>query len=68
MHDNEDEVLTPHGACRFIGGTEKPISVATLYRGVKAGRFSPPEHPSPGISRFRKSKLREDLRRLGGKT
>jgi hypothetical protein len=34
----------------LVGGT-KPISPATYYRGVKAGRLPAPEHPTPGIAR-----------------
>ena len=47
-------------ACAIIGGS-KPISEPTYYRGVKAGRLPPPEHPTPGISRIRRSKLIEML-------
>lgn len=51
-----DEFITVEDACRFIGGTY-PISRATYYRQVQAGRFPSPVHPSPGISRIRKSEL-----------
>jgi predicted DNA-binding transcriptional regulator AlpA len=37
--------------CKFFGGS-KPLDPATVYRGVKSGRFPPPYHPSPGISRW----------------
>lgn len=55
MSDNPD-FITVKSACRIVGG-DKPISEATFYRGVKAGRLPAPEHPSPGISRIRRSKL-----------
>jgi predicted DNA-binding transcriptional regulator AlpA len=37
----EIELLDRQAACRFFGGT-KPIHPATLYRGVRAGRFPRP--------------------------
>lgn len=52
-----DDLITIEAACAVIGGTERPVSRATFYRGVKLGLYSPPVHPSPGISRVRKSKL-----------
>jgi hypothetical protein len=56
LSDHPDYITVSH-ACRIVGGEEKPISVATYYRGVKAGRLPAPEHPTPGISRIRRSKL-----------
>jgi hypothetical protein len=65
--DNSDspgdpDFLTIDKACAIIGG-DKPISRATYHRGVAAGRFPAPEHPSPGISRIRRSRL---LAAIGG--
>ena len=65
MHD-DDELITIEAGCAIVGGPEKPISPSTFYRGVAAGRYSPPVHPSPGISRLRKRKLQDDLARLTG--
>ena len=59
MSDYPD-YLTIKEACRIIGGS-RPVDPATYYRGVKAGRLPPPEHPTPGISRIRRSKLIEML-------
>jgi hypothetical protein len=56
LSDDPDYITVNH-ACRIVGGNEKPISAATYYRGVKAGRLPAPEHPTPGISRIRRSKL-----------
>jgi hypothetical protein len=53
----DPEFITLGHACRVVGGVEKPISAATYYRGVKAGRLPAPEHPTPGISRIRRAKL-----------
>jgi hypothetical protein len=41
----------------MIGGDESPIHPSTFYRGVKAGIFPAPEHPSPGIARVNLDKL-----------
>jgi hypothetical protein len=54
---DEPDYITVNQACRIVGGNEKPISAATYYRGVKAGRLPAPEHPTPGISRIRRRKL-----------
>ena len=51
-----DVFLTIDEACRLIGGSQ-PISRATFYRQVQAGRFPAPVHPCPGISRVRRSDL-----------
>jgi hypothetical protein len=42
VHQPDDEWLDISAACAFIGGT-RPIHPATLYRGIKAGRYPPPE-------------------------
>jgi predicted DNA-binding transcriptional regulator AlpA len=41
--------------CRFFGGS-RPINPATLYRGIRDGRFPRPVHVGPGTSRW----LREE--------
>jgi hypothetical protein len=71
MTDNrnelQDEWLDISAACAFIGGT-RPINPATYYRGVKAGRYSPPEQRGANVKRVSKSKLAADLRRLNPET
>jgi hypothetical protein len=59
---NDPRYGTVKEACAMVGGEKKPISAATYYRGVKAGRFTPPEHPSPNISRVDLDKLAAKLR------
>lgn len=61
-----DEFITVDDACRLIGGTY-PISRATYYRQVQLGRFPTPVHPSPGISRIRKSELFSAINAATGK-
>jgi predicted DNA-binding transcriptional regulator AlpA len=52
-----DDLITADEACRLIGGSDRPISKPTFYRGIKAGRYPAPVHPSPGIARWFKSTL-----------
>jgi hypothetical protein len=48
-------------ACQMVGG-DRPIHPSTYYRGVRAGRYPPPEHPSPNIARVDLDKLAAALR------
>lgn len=57
----DDGYLAANEVCAILGGKEHPISKATLYRNIKAGRLPPPEHPTPGISRWRPSQIREAM-------
>jgi predicted DNA-binding transcriptional regulator AlpA len=50
-------------ACRILGGTT-PIHRATLFRGVKSGRFSPPIKIGAKSARWRRSELLADIERL----
>lgn len=47
LHD----LLDVDAVCRFFGGT-RPIHPATLYRGIKQGRFPRPVKVGPGCSRW----------------
>jgi predicted DNA-binding transcriptional regulator AlpA len=53
------DYLSIEECCALVGG-DKPISPATFYRGIKVGRFPPPEHPTPGIS-WRRARLIEAI-------
>jgi len=37
--------------CAFFGGS-KPLHPATVYRGIKQGRYPPPVKPSPNANRW----------------
>jgi predicted DNA-binding transcriptional regulator AlpA len=37
----ENHLLDRVGVCRYFGG-DKPINTATLYRGIRKGRFPKP--------------------------
>ena len=62
MQDDKLELGTIEAVCAEIGG-DRPINRATYYRGVKAGIYPAPVHPTPGISRVVMPKLREAIRR-----
>ena len=62
MDKDEIDLGTIDEACAIIGGKNKPVDKATYYRGVKAGRYNGPFHPSPGISRVDLTKLRSIVR------
>jgi predicted DNA-binding transcriptional regulator AlpA len=47
----EDELLDLKTVCRLFGGT-RPINPATLYRGVRAGRYPAPIKVGPNMSRW----------------
>ena len=64
---DEPDYISPKEFCKLIGGEGAPISLATLYRGIKAGRYPPFEHPSPGISRHRRTVLIASLNKGGSK-
>ena len=59
----DDELLDEAATCRFFGGT-KPIHPATLWRGVKKGRYSKPIHISDQAVRWRRSDLQADIARM----
>ena len=61
-----DELLDSTAACQFIGGS-RPINPATLWRGVKAGRFSQPIKIGTKSVRWRKRQLQADLERMNQK-
>ena len=59
----EDELLDVYEACRFIGGS-RPINPATLWRGIKAGRYARPIKIGVQSVRWRRSELQADIDRM----
>jgi predicted DNA-binding transcriptional regulator AlpA len=59
----DDELLDEAATCKFFGGT-KPINPATLWRGVKKGRYSKPIKISDQAVRWRRSDLQADIARM----
>jgi predicted DNA-binding transcriptional regulator AlpA len=47
--------------CRFFGGT-RPINPATLYRGIRKGRYPAPVKVGPGSSRWLRDECETALR------
>ena len=58
-----DDLLDVYEACRFLGGN-RPINPATLWRGVKAGRYARPIKIGPQSVRWRRSELQADIDRM----
>jgi len=50
-------------ACRFFGGN-RPINAATLYRGIRLGRYPQPIKIGPGSSRWLRSECEAALRAM----
>ena len=61
MHD--DELLDIDEVCTFLGGS-RPINPSTVWRGIKAGRFSAPIYVT---KRWRRRDLERDLEALATK-
>ena len=55
------ELLDRREVCRFFGGT-KPLDPATLYRGIRKGRYPAPVKVGPGSSRWLRSECEAALR------
>lgn len=67
-----DELLDRDATCAFFGGS-RPIHFATLYRGIKAGRYPKPIPVGPNTSRWLTSECKAALEALiaareGGET
>jgi predicted DNA-binding transcriptional regulator AlpA len=59
----QDDLLDTSAACQFLGGT-RPINPSTLWRGIKAGRYSRPIKIGKQAVRWRKSELAADIERM----
>jgi predicted DNA-binding transcriptional regulator AlpA len=64
MHSNE--LLDLKAVCSFFGGS-RPINAATLYRGIKGGRYPQPIKVAPNISRWLASECAEALAKMTGR-
>jgi predicted DNA-binding transcriptional regulator AlpA len=58
----ENHLLDKAEVCRYFGGS-KPINVATLYRGIRQGRFPKPLKVG-GSSRWLRSECEVALRSM----
>jgi predicted DNA-binding transcriptional regulator AlpA len=57
------ELLDRRSVCRLFGGS-RPIDAATLYRGIKTGKFPAPVKIGPGSSRWLRSQCEAALRKI----
>lgn len=57
------DLLDRAETCRFFGGS-RPIHPATLYRGVKQGRYPRPVKVGPGTSRWLRTECEAVLRQM----
>jgi predicted DNA-binding transcriptional regulator AlpA len=48
---DDDGLYDIEFVCAFFGGS-KPLHAATVYRGIKQGRYPPPVKPSPNANRW----------------
>jgi predicted DNA-binding transcriptional regulator AlpA len=58
-----DQLMDGKATCAFLGGT-KPIDRATLWRGVKSGRYPPPVKIGPNSCRWLRSECQVAVQRL----
>jgi predicted DNA-binding transcriptional regulator AlpA len=59
----QSELLDRAETCRYFGGT-RPIDAATLYRGIRRGRYPRPVKVGPGSSRWLRSECEAALRTM----
>jgi predicted DNA-binding transcriptional regulator AlpA len=59
------ELLDRAEVCRALGGS-KPIDPATLYRGIKAGRYPRPLKIGPNSSRWLRDEVLSALEAMKG--
>ena len=50
--------------CRFFGGANSPLNPATLYRGIKSGKYPKPIKIGPGTSRWVLGECQQKLREM----
>ena len=56
LRASEEDLPDLKEACRFFGGS-RPLNAATLYRGVRLGRYPAPIKVVPNASRWLRSEL-----------
>ncbi len=57
------DLLDLRATCAFIGGN-RPINPATLYRGIRAGRYPAPIKVGPNASRWLRSECETALQAM----
>jgi hypothetical protein len=56
----DDELMDEAATCRFFGN----IHPATLWRGIKVGRYSKPIKVAPNINRWIRTECAEDMKAI----
>jgi len=59
----QSDLLDRDATCRFFGSI-RPINPATLYRGVRKGRYPKPVKVGPGSSRWLRSECEAALAQM----
>jgi len=57
------DLLDRREVCRFFGGT-RPLNPATLYRGIRKGRYPEPIKVGPGSSRWLRTECEAALAQM----
>jgi predicted DNA-binding transcriptional regulator AlpA len=57
------DLLDRGAVCRFFGGT-RPLNPATLYRGIRKGRYPAPVKVGPGSSRWLRAECEAALQMM----
>jgi predicted DNA-binding transcriptional regulator AlpA len=65
---DEDDLFTLKEACRFFGGSGKPIDRTTFYRWIGRGLVPAPIKVGPHQSRWRKSACIAALKKMEERT
>jgi predicted DNA-binding transcriptional regulator AlpA len=63
MYANLGDLLDRRRVCEFFGGT-RPLNPATLYRGIRTGRFPAPVKIGPGSSRWLRAECEAALQAM----
>jgi predicted DNA-binding transcriptional regulator AlpA len=61
--DRTTSLTDVQGACQILGGIHTPIHPATLYRGIKAGRYPKPIRVGGNTSRWLVGELQASIER-----
>lgn len=59
----QDNLIDRTTTCRLFGGS-RPINPATLYRGIRAGRYPAPVKVGPGASRWLRAECEAALQAM----
>ena len=61
---HELDLMDAREACQFFGGAHSPLNPATLYRGIKSGKYPKPVKIGEGTSRWVRAECEAALRKM----